>query len=210
MRADLFVAKSAPFQEIAVTRVGERVIVDDGVNANRRRGPLTIQPRGDVLLALLITTVIADEYDIAKSMALEASRSGLEQRLERALRDADRAREAHVRGGRIDAAFRDAGNNRCDERIAERHGDSVGEHLDAHVVLAEHDVRTVLLGAADRHERRRAAALYERLQLGRRQLLDEDALLRLHGARGEGKDGNGERAKHDRLRIDHLPHHAAG
>ena len=39
-----------------------------------------------------------------------------------------------------------------DDGVAQRVGDAVGQDVRAHVVLAQHHVRAVLLGAADRHD----------------------------------------------------------
>src|ERR671913_2449977 len=61
-------------------------------------------------------------------------------------------RKAHMAGGRIDAALGRVGDDRRDQRVAETPCDIFGVGGNAHIVLAERHVRTVLLGAAGRND----------------------------------------------------------
>jgi len=57
-----------------------------------------------------------------------------------------------VQGRRLDGAFGHIGQHRRNHRIAQALGDSRGQQPDANIVLAQKHVRSVLLGAADRHQ----------------------------------------------------------
>src|SRR2546423_8546191 len=71
-------------------------------------------------------------------------------------------RESHVAGDGAQAALGNVGDDRRDERVAERARDALGERLDARIVLAQRHVRSVLLGPADGHDDRRLPRLHER------------------------------------------------
>ena len=108
------------------------------------------------------------------------------------LGNADRSGEAHVPGGRLDAALGHVGDHRRDQDVAEALGDARGERLDADVVLAERHVRPALLGAADRNDHRRRAGADVVAQLGPGQILEEDRLRRRRAGRiGEGEAETG-------------------
>ncbi len=116
------------------------------------RGPLPVEACGDRREILLVPAVIAEKDDVAEAVQPEAPRRRFEDLLERCLGDRDGSGKAHVRRRRIDAALRNIRDDWRHERIAERLRDSLGERPDPHVVLAQHHVRAVLLGAADRDD----------------------------------------------------------
>src|SRR5206468_787543 len=110
------------------------------------------------------------------------------------LGDADRAREPHVAGRGLQTALGDVGDHRGDEGVAEDVRDALRQELDARVVFAEGHVRTVLLGAADRYQNRRLAALDRRPQLRPRERFEEYRVGRLRGC---GRGGADEKPQHE-------------
>ena len=127
------------------------------VHAYRGARPFAIELAGHDLVVLLVVAVIAQEHDVAESGEPEAARRGIEHLAVHVRRHRDRSRITHVPRRRVDAALGHVGDDRGDQRVAELSRDPAGQHLRAHVVLAEHHVRPVLLGAADRHQDRRLA-----------------------------------------------------
>ena len=83
----------------------------------------------------------------------------------------------------MDAALGHVRDHRRHQGVAEALCDAPGQHMGAHVVLAQHHVRAVLLGAADGHEHGRRAVRDARLDLGRGQFVEVDAALRMRGTR---------------------------
>src|SRR5207253_10788519 len=87
------------------------------------------------------------------------------------------------------AALGNVGDDRRDQRVAERARDALGEGPDTRVVLTQRHVRSVLLGPADGHDDGRLPRLDEPAQLGPRQLFQEHGHGRLcKRRRDEGGD----------------------
>ena len=96
------------------------------------------------------------KQDRLEAAGLEAA-AGVDQQLDEAiLRQRDRAGLAHVAAGVLPAALGHVGDDRRDERLAERARDLVGGVVHDELVLAVHHVRALLLGArgADDHRGR--------------------------------------------------------
>ena len=149
------------------------------MHAHGRRGPLAVQPVGDRLEALLIAAVIAEEDDVAEAVQPEAARRGLEDLLEGVLRHRDRFPESACAPSA--ARCRPPGTyaiTGATSALPSARAILSESSLHPHVVLAQHHVRTVLLGAADRHDDRRRSGPDPALQLGPRQLVDEHAVRR--------------------------------
>lgn len=169
-----------------------------GLVVGRQRVDLR-HARGHALEAAPVAAVVAEQHHMRQPGTLQAARAGFEHGLEGGRRHADRAGVAHVFGRRIDRTFGHVGHHRRDQRIAELPRDALGEQAHAHVVLAQRHVRTVLLGAADRYQRDRAAGRDAVAQLGPGQLLKMDR-RRLRGTgrqrRDRQREGDPGRAAH--------------
>ena len=128
VRADLVVAVAAAREQAGRTPIRRRG------NTRRSRATRTgvaahsrFKPRRHRLHVLLVTAMIAEKHDVAKSVQPEAACRVLERRLERRIGNGDRARKAHVRRRRRDAALGHVGDDRRHQRIAERERDPFGE-----------------------------------------------------------------------------------
>ena len=119
-----------------------------------------------------------------------------------AVRHGDRAGKAHVPGRRVDAAFGHVGDDRRDQRVAERARDLLGQRL----ARGRCACRAPCAGRSARCRRsaryRRRAGADRAPQLGPRQLLEEDASLRMRrAARRRAKQRRQTRTRGARCRT---------
>ena len=145
------------------------------MRARRGGGPVMVEPRGDCFELRLIAAVVADQHHIGEAVLLEAARRRVEQALECVVGNRDGAGEAHVGGGRRNAAFGHIAEHRCHQRIAQRRRDASGQRMHANVVLAQRHVRAVLFGAADRNDDGGFAGALRVARLDPGQVFDERA-----------------------------------
>ncbi len=177
-----------------VGRLRDAVVLQRRVHAaGRILGPLAIELVLHVHEVGLVAAVVAHEHHVLEAVLLEAARGGLQQALEDRVGHRDRAGVLHVRLGRVDAAFGHVGDGRGHDGVAQRVGDAVGQHVRAHVVLAQHHVRAVLLGAADGHDDGGAAVRDALAQLDAGQRLE--VVGREPGGRHGAGGGDGERGE---------------
>ena len=134
------------------------VVISERCKAERKRKAFRHQAaRFRIRIGNDWTVSGAAQLEYLGHCALDSNR--LDDLFERCIRHDECSRKPHVRCWRIDPALRDVGHDRRHQRIAERRGDLFGQCPDAGVVLAQHHVRPVLLGAADRNESRRLVGL---------------------------------------------------
>jgi hypothetical protein len=143
--------------------------------------------------------MVAQEDDVAEAGRAQAPRRCVEDLLERRRRNRERARMAHVPGGRSDGAFGHVRDDRGHQSIAEALGDALREQAHARVVLAERDVVAVLLGSAERHEDGGRAGADARCELDGREVLEPG---RSTDRRGAGRNGEHERDQQRERRCE--------
>lgn len=111
-----------------------------------------------------------------------------------------RAGPAHVLRGRVDATLGHIGEHRRHHRIAQALGNAAGQHPHPHVVLAQHQVRAVLLGATDGDQQGGGAGGDAVAQLGRGQLLEVHRGVGLRGCAG-GNEGHSQEPAPRRFNV---------
>src|SRR5258706_3633424 len=190
VRADLFGGETLALEILREVLLGGGVVLLDRMCAHRRLGPFAVQARRGLGHRLLVAAVVADEDDVLEAVEAESARGRLQRLLADIVGHRDRPRKAHVGGGRIDRALGHIGDHGCYERVAQGSGDLPGEELHARVVLAQHHVGTVLLGAADGDDDGRFSRLGGVPHLGPGEVLEEDGSeLRHGGCRPERPEG---------------------
>ena len=111
------------------------IVGRDVKHAHPRGTPLLVQHFGHEPLPFLISTAVANEGDVEKSVLPEASGRVLEHFGKDVFWSGDRAGEPHVARGRIDVSFGNVGHDRRDQRIPQPLGDLVPIAHDFSVVL---------------------------------------------------------------------------
>jgi hypothetical protein len=91
-------------------------------------------------VARLVAAVVAQQHDVAEAMTAQTGGGAVEQVLERHLGHGNGAGPAHVRTGRVDAAFGDVGQHGCHQCVAQRLGDAQRQPGGTQVVLAKHQM----------------------------------------------------------------------
>ena len=120
VRADFLVAKTPVLERLHIFSLGNPVVFLDGMRPHGCRGPFPVQPFRDRLGVRLIIPMVSQKHNIPKTVKLEASCRVFENLLKCFARHGDCPRKTHVRRRRLQAAFRNVGQHRRHQRIAQR------------------------------------------------------------------------------------------
>ena len=123
VRADFPVAKTPVFERLHIFGLGNPVVFLDGMRPHGCRGPFPVQPFRDRLRVRLVVAVVSQKHNIPKTVKLEAPRRVLKNLFKCFARHGDRPGKAHVRRRWLQAAFRNVGQHRRHQRIAQRERD---------------------------------------------------------------------------------------
>ena len=196
MGADFIIRVAALPQGVRIRDRRRSVVFRQRMHPRRCRRPFPVQAIGDRLFVLLVAAVVAEENDVAKAVQLKTSRGIFEYLLKCLVWNAYRTGKAHVRRRRADAAFRHVGHHRCHQCVAKRKRNFLGQNLDPDVMLAEHHVRPVLLGASDRNDDRPPSGADLIPELARGQLIEKHRLRRLGERWCRGQQQDNEQVPH--------------